>query len=149
MLEWIRALFSGKPKNYKVFISYDHDKDKNFKHLLRAWNKNSDFDFEIDETSPKGKINSQNNHVIKSVLTRKIKQSNCVLVIVGHRTHKSQWVQWEIQQAKQFHLQLVAVKLDRQFTTPPALLKANTSWAMTFNQEAISNALNQAKNKRH
>ena len=39
------------PKN--VFVNNDHSEDFHYKELLRAWDANTDFDFEFDLRSPK------------------------------------------------------------------------------------------------
>ena len=130
----------------KVFISYDHSEDVIYKRLLAAWDANSNFEFEFDDRSPGTAINSTNASVIKAALTTKIKAATHILVIVGAKTYTSDWVTWEIDRAKQSDasLKLVAIKLDKSYTTPPGLLGANTSWAMSFNHASIIKALNDA-----
>jgi len=44
----------------KVFVSYDHSEDVDYKHLLKAWDANSDFDFEFDSRGPDVRIYSDN-----------------------------------------------------------------------------------------
>jgi antiphage defense system Thoeris ThsB-like protein len=131
----------------KVFVSYDHDIDVIHRRLLSAWNANNRFELEFDETSPLVAINSTAAGPIKSALTKRLKQADVLLVIVGKRTHKSSWVKWEIERAKEsdIRLALSAVKIDRESTTPPALLNAGTTWAMAFTHEALLEAISNAK----
>lgn len=132
----------------KVFISYDHSEDAHYKYLLSAWDANSNFEFEFDNRSPSVAIDSTDAVVIKAALTRMMKEADYLLVIVGKKTYTSKWVTWEIDRAKQsdVKLKLAAVKIDRTYTTPPGLLGVGTSWAYSFLQSSVIDALNSAKN---
>ncbi len=130
----------------KVFISYDHSEDVHYKRLLDAWDANTNFEFEFDNHSPSVAIDSNEAAVIKAALTKKMKEAQYLLVIVGKKTYTSKWVNWEIERAKQsdIKLKLAAVKLDREYTSPSGLLGVGTSWAYSFTQDSIISALNKA-----
>ncbi len=130
----------------KVFISYDHSEDLNYKNMLKASDANSNFEFEFDDRSPGTAINSTNAPTIKASLATMIKGATHLLVLVGAKTSTSDWVNWEISRAKEpdANLKLVAVKLDKSNTTPAGLLGAGASWAMSFTQDGIINALDGA-----
>jgi len=130
----------------KVFISYDHSEDVHYKRLLAAWDANSNFEFEFDDRSPGTAINSTNASTIKANLTRMMKDATYLLVIVGAKTYTSDWVTWEIDRAKESdtNLKLVAVKISVSNTSPPGLLNAGATWAMSFTQDAIIKALDDA-----
>jgi len=130
----------------KVFISYDHSEDLRYKDLLRAWDANSIFSFEFDQRSPNEPINSTNASVIKASLTKKMQEADFLLVIVGAKSYTSQWMAWEIQQAKSLKLKLAAVKLSSLNVTPTGLLNTGTQFATSFTQERIIEALRNAKN---
>lgn len=132
----------------KVFISYDHSEDDHYKRLLEAWDANTDFDFQFDQRSPTVAIDSTDAGVVKAALTRMMKESDYLLVIVGAKSYKSSWMTWEIDRAKQadIKLKLAAVKIDRDYATPPGLLGVGTAWAYGFTLEGIVAALNGAKN---
>ena len=125
----------------KVFSSVDYDNDKHYQNLLRAWNANPEFEFTWNETSPIVAIDSRNADAIKATLSRMINEATHFLCIVGKSTAKSRWVDWEIRKAIELKKKLVGVKIDRDNTTPNALLNAGASWAMSFSQEAILKAL--------
>lgn len=131
----------------RVFISYDHDEDAHFKYLLRAWNANDEFEFDMVETSPSRQINSNTDHVIRSALTRKLKAADVLLVIVGEHTHKSDWIRWEIERAQEtdVNLAIVAVKLNSRYISPPALLGVGATWVNGFKQEKLIAALRTAR----
>lgn len=130
----------------KVFISYDHSEDVHYRRLLQAWDANSNFSFEFDDRSPTVAINSSAAPVVQAALTRKMKEADYLLVIVGRLTHTSNWVKWEIGRATQsdVNLRLAAVKIDRDYTTPSGLFGRNTAFAYGFTLENIEGALAQA-----
>jgi len=133
----------------KVFISYDHSEDRHYKELLAAWDANSSFEFEFDQRSPNVAIDSEDAARIKQVLTRKMKEADYLLVIVGDKSHKSKWMRWEIDRAKgdDVRLKLAAVKIDSRNITPSNLLNCGTSFSMSFTRDGIIDALNRATNK--
>jgi hypothetical protein len=128
----------------KVFISYEYENDKHYKNLLLAWDANKQFDFYISDYSADVSINSTGANAIKSVLSRYINQGTVFLVIVGKKTYKSSWVKWEINKAVELGKKIVAVKTDRENTSPDELLGVGASWAMAFTYDAISRAINNA-----
>lgn len=132
----------------KVFVSFDHSEDLHYKNLLKAWNSNPNFDFEFDQRSPDVPINSTSAPVIQSSLTTMMKQADYLLVLIGAKSYGSSWMNWEIQRAKQpdIKLKLAAVKLNYYNSTPSGLLNVSTSFANSFTQDEIINALNKASN---
>jgi MTH538 TIR-like domain (DUF1863) len=125
----------------KVFISYDYTNDKHYKNLLLAWDANKLFDFSISDHSADVGINSTNAGAIKSVLSRYINEATYFLVIVGKHTHKSPWVKWEIEKAVELGKRIVAVKADRENSSPNELLGVGASWAMSFTYQSIIDAI--------
>lgn len=76
------------------------------------------------------------------------------MVIVGkeankqHTDHKEigykNWLNYEVAKAKQHGNKLVAIKLSSTNISPDELLGSGAAWAMSFNQESIIKALNEA-----
>lgn len=140
----------------KVFVSFDYENDKHYKFLLEAWDANPDFDFYFSDLSSK-EIQSWSIPTIKAALTRKINQATYTLVIVGkyansqHKDHKEigykNWLNFEIAKSKENKNKLVAVKIDREYTSPDELLGAGASWAMSFTRDSILKALDEASKK--
>ena len=128
----------------KVFISYDYDNDRDYKNLLIAWSKNSDFDFFVNDQSTDISINSTDSAVVKRAISTAINGSTYFLCLVGKQTYKSPWVDWEIKKAIELGKRLVVVKIDMGNTTPPALLNRKASWAMSFTFDGIKKALDNA-----
>ncbi len=127
-----------------VFISFDYDNDAHYKNLLLAWDKNNDFAFSIYDGSLKDAINSTNAAYIKSQIKPKILAASCLLCIVGDKTSKSPWIDWEIQTAKDASKKLIAVKTAKDNTSPTGLLGSNAKWALSFNFDAIKKAVDEA-----
>lgn len=125
----------------KVFISYDYDHDKHYKNLLLAWDKNKEFDFTFYDASVDVSVDSNDVAAIRRVISARINSCTRFLCIVGQRTHKSSWVDWEIKKAIELKKKLVGVKINRNYTTPPALLGAGASWAFSFTFDSIKEAL--------
>ena len=126
-----------------VFVSFDYDNDRHYKDLLCAWDANPDFDFSFNETFPRVAVDSNDAEAIKSVLAQKIGAATHLLAIIGKYTY-SGWVGWEINKAKELNKKLVAVKIDREYTTPAALFGSGATWAMSFTRDAVLEALKEA-----
>lgn len=133
---------------HKVFISYDHSEDALYKYLLQAWDANDNFDFEFDSRGPNVAINSTEAPIIKTSLTKMMKSATHILVIIGAKSHESDWMTWEIDRAKQADtkLKIAAIKLGKANLTPLGLLNTGTSWATSFTRDRIINALDEATN---
>lgn len=128
-----------------VFISFQYDCDRNYKNLLHAWNNNPNFEFGMYDQSVTVPINSDDASRIKAGITKKMSDSDYVLVIVGKNTHRSEWVNWEIEKAHELGKRIIAVKIDKSYKAPAALYGKNSTWAMSFKQDSIIRALNEAK----
>jgi hypothetical protein len=127
-----------------IFISYDYDYDKHWKNLLVAWDKNGEFDFTFYDASVDVSVNSTDAAAIKRVISARIKGATRFLCIVGKHTHKSAWVNWEIEKAVELKRKLIAVKTDAENTSPDAILGVGASWAMSFTFDAIKKAVDEA-----
>jgi hypothetical protein len=73
-----------------------------------------------------------------------LRRANYLLVIVGQKRHNSPWVAWEIDQAHDYKLKVVGVKIDRGYESPSGLLGVGATWAYAFTRDAIVNALERA-----
>ena len=131
----------------KVFVSYDHSEDVHYKELLRAWDANTDFEFEFELRSPNVAIDSNDASVIQAALTKKMKESDYILVIIGEKSYSSKWMKWEINLAQQVDtkLKFAAVRI-KSTNTLPSGLPDYTSITNGFTLDGIADALNKAKN---
>lgn len=137
----------------RVFVSFDYTNDKHYKFLLDAWDKNKNMDFVFEDCSS-DEIQSDDILRIKAGLTRRINTTTYTLVIIGKEANKKHpdsdkigyknWINFEIAKSKQHGNKLVGVKIDRSYESPEELLNSGASWAMSFTQDAIIKALNEA-----
>ena len=128
----------------KVFISFDYDNDSHYKNLLVAWDKNDHFDFSFYDGSVTVPVNSEDAGPVRRVISRRISSCPRFLCIVGTKTHRSDWVAWEIDKAVELNRKLIAVKTGRSNTSPSNLLGEGASWALSFTFDAIKKALDES-----
>ena len=130
----------------KVFVSYDHSEDVRYKYLLQAWDANTEFDFEFDQRSPNKPIDSIEASVIQASLTKRMKYSEYILIIIGEKSYSSKWMRWEIERAKRpdTNLKFSAIKI-KSGNINPFGLPGNTAIANGFELDKIVAALNNAK----
>jgi Thoeris protein ThsB, TIR-like domain len=128
----------------KVFISYDYDNDRNYKNLLLAWDKNSDFDFGMSDQSADVSINSTNATAIKRAISAKINNATYFLCIIGKKTNESSWVKWEIKKAVELKKKIIAVKTDTTNTSPNEIIGVGAKWALSFTFTSIKKAIDDA-----
>jgi len=82
----------------RVFISFKaEDRDK--VQGLRLLAKNTDFDLDFYDESVKIAINSKDADYIKSKIREKISRAGVILCIISEDTYKSDWVNWELNEA--------------------------------------------------
>jgi hypothetical protein len=137
----------------KVFVSFDYEKDKHYYFLMKAWDANSDFEFSFSDYTSK-EIKSDSIPVIKANLTKKINEATYTLVIIGIDANKrhidsaeigyKNWQNFEIAKSKLNYNKLVGVKIDSSYESPDEILNSGASWALSFKQESIIDALNKA-----
>ena len=137
----------------KVFVSFDYTNDKQYKYLLDAWDANKNMDFVFNDCSS-DEIHSDNIPTVKAALTRRINTTTYTLVIIGkeaneqHKDHDAigykNWINFEIAKSKEHKNKLVAVKIDKSYESPDEILNSGAKWAMSFTQDAIIKALNEA-----
>ena len=137
----------------KIFVSFDYENDKHYKFLLQAWDENDKFEFTFADHSSQ-EINSDEISRVKAALSRKIASADVTLVIIGKEADKKHadseeigfrnWINFEVAKSIELDKSLVAVKLKSDYTSPEELLGSGASWAMSFTEENIINALTKA-----
>ncbi len=137
----------------KIFICFDYDNDRRYRHLLSALSENTGSAIQFEDLTPE-EIQSYDVGRIKAALTSRIKNSTHILAIVGkhandrHRdslfigTRNWQW--WEIEKGREEELGIIAVKIENSNSTPEPLLGSGASWARSFSVDSIVNAINAA-----
>lgn len=137
----------------KVFISFDYDKDRNYRYLLSAFNKNPEISLVYADHTP-NEILSNDIGRIKAVLTSKIRSATHTLVLIGedaNKKHKSSqligevnWQHWEVARSIQERKKIIAVKLAPSLAIIPVLNTAKIKWVSNFTVPGISNAIMQS-----
>jgi hypothetical protein len=109
--------------------------------MLKAWSENEKFEIEFDDVSADIGIKSKSDGALKRVLSRKIKEADVLLVIVGEKTYRRQWVTWEVEKALELRKRIVAVKIESTYESPKELLGVGVKWAKSFDYKAIKAAM--------
>jgi hypothetical protein len=123
----------------KVYISYDYANDRPYKNLLLAWNDKEEFNplVLVSDIYEDNNLDSE----IQKVIADKLNQASVFLVIVGHNTYQSKWVEWEINQALDRELPVLIVKTDSKNQIPQNLFKVKTVQVDSFIFQVISDAI--------
>jgi hypothetical protein len=139
--------------NRKVFVSFDWENDRRYKHLLEAWHANREFQFRFNDASS-GEIDSNDIGRVKAALTSKIREADLTLVIVGaeantpHRQRAAigyrNWINFEIAKSIEAGNRIAAVRLESWYTAPEELARASVSWANGFSEAEVIRALRYA-----
>lgn len=134
----------------KIFVSFDFEKDRQYKYTLNMWNSNPQFEFTCDDRSP-SEIQTDSVSVVKNVLSRKINEATAVIVIVGVDANKlhsdwreigyRNWQNYEIAKAKELGKRLIAVQINSQYEYPEELKNSNATRVYSFTQDAIVKAV--------
>jgi len=134
----------------RVFISFDYDNDRHYRYLLNALAANPNSAVELTDGTP-GEIQSSDIARIKAVLTRRIREADVTLVIVGeyansyHRDWMSigyrNWQCWEVAKSYEEGNRLIAVKIKASYSAPETLYGKGATWINGFDTAAIARAL--------
>lgn len=134
----------------KIFVSFDFEKDRQYKYTLNMWSANSSFEFTCDDRSP-SEIQTNSVSVVKNVLSRKINEASAVVVIVGEDANKlhpdwreigyRNWQNYEVAKAKELGKRLIAVQLNSLYSYPEELIGANAIRVYSFTHDEIVKAV--------
>jgi hypothetical protein len=137
----------------KVCISFDWHNDRDYRYLMSAWIANPNNIIDFDDLTP-GAIDTNDISRVKGVLTTQIRAATHTLVLIGAQANTKHsdsdkigtrnWIWWEIEQSKAEGNKLIAVKLKSDNPTPDPLLNSGAKWAMSFTQDAVFKAINEA-----
>jgi hypothetical protein len=96
-------------KEFKIFISHSWSYTSDLEALQKLLNERGYFNVEFLEASKKIPINSENATYVKSVLRKRISESNIVLALAGVYATHSEWMIWELDTAIANSIPIVGV----------------------------------------
>lgn len=145
--------FSSKAKKKNIFISFNYTDDNRYRNLLSALAKNTRSEVQFEDYTP-SEIKSYDVGRIKAALTRRIKDSDYTLVVIGENANQRHpdylkigtrnWQWWEIEKADEENHKFIAVKIKNANPTPDPLKGKGATWARSYNVDAIVKAINDA-----
>ena len=96
-------------KTYSLFISHSWDHSDVLQNLKTLLNSRGYFPAEYTQIEKDFPINSERAWVIKANITKRLEQSDIVLAIAGIFASYSDWMQWEMDKAKELGLKIIGV----------------------------------------
>lgn len=134
----------------KLFVSFDYERDGRYYFLLKAWNANPSFEFEVIDRTP-SEIRTERVDVVKRVLSRKIDEADFALVLIGrdinlphpdrHEIGYTNWQNYEVARSVQLGKRLIGVRLQRGNPLPEELRRKGCRVLEGFIEEGIVGAL--------
>lgn len=131
----------------KTYVCFDGDKDINYYRLMCAWKQREGINFNFFNAHDlnTARDDSQENS-IKRQLRERLKNTAVLVVLIGeHTRYLYRFVRWEIEQAIQFGLPIIAVNLNgfRQLDPDrcPPIIRNELAIHVSFNAKIIQYAL--------
>lgn len=108
-----------------IFLSFVQE-DLTLVNLFRGQSKNNNNDLEFSDFSVQDPFNSSNSIYIQKQITSLINRSSVVICLIGTVTHKSRWVDWEMEKARELGKGILGVRLHSSFQDfPPSVFNFN------------------------
>ena len=129
----------------RVFISFDYEADLDQVNGLRGLIQNPNHELEAYDESVRKPIDSEDSTYIKRQLREKIKRSSVTLCLISATTHKSRWVDWELEESDRQGNAIIAMALKGvKEAVLPTLIKEKRltfhSWAPNLLIDLIAQA---------
>lgn len=96
-------------KTYSLFISHSWDYDDKLQDLKNLINSRDYFPAEYTQIERSCPINSDRAAVVKANITKRLEVSDVVLAIAGVFASHSDWMQWEMDKAKELGLKVIGI----------------------------------------
>jgi len=94
--------------------------------ILLRWNTNVNFSF--FDRSLVDQVNSDDPAYIRQCIRDRMKGTSVTVVLIGEMTHKSSWVEWEIEESEERGNGLLGIKLKgREAAMVPNGLRARSA----------------------
>lgn len=130
-----------------VFVSHHHKDDAQVTNLTQLLNSKG---YDVRNSSIRAKPANQERldkgmirpEVIRRLLRMKISWSSTVIVLIGKETHRRDWVDWEIREAKAQGKRIVGVyERGGSESEIPAALKKYADTICKWNADSILSAI--------
>lgn len=131
----------------KTYVAFDGDEDMRFYNLMKAWKQNDNTNFNFyDAHDLNTARDSSMEESIKHQLSIRLQNSKVFVLLIGERTKfLYKFVRWEIEQAINRELPIIAVNLNRQINYDvnncPPILKNQTAIHVAYNPRIMQYAL--------
>lgn len=96
-------------KTYSLFISHSWDYDDTLKNLKDLLDSRGYFPAVYTQVEKDCPINSEKAAVVKANITKRLNESDVLLAIAGLYASYSEWMQWEMDKAKELGLNVIGV----------------------------------------
>lgn len=96
-------------KEYRLFISHSWDHDDVLQDLKNLIDSRGYFPATYTQIEKDCPIDSDKAWVIKANITKRLQESDVVLAIAGVYASYSEWMQWEMDKAKDLGLKVIGV----------------------------------------
>lgn len=131
----------------KTYVCFDGDSDMNYYRLMCAWKQHDDigFDFYNAHDLNSARDDSQEES-IKRQLRERLKNSKVFIVLIGEKTrYLHRFVRWEMEQAINMDLPIIAVNLNgqrkRDDNRCPPVIRTELAIHVSFNAAILQYAL--------
>jgi len=137
------------PKN-RTYIAFEGDNDIHYYYLMKAWKHNqrdffSDFNF-YDAHDINSSRDSSKEESIKAQLRLRLSESRLFVLLIGTSTkYLYKFVRWEIEQAIERNIPIIAINLngkrEMDANLCPSILQSQLAIHISFSQKIIEHTL--------
>ena len=129
----------------RVFLSFDYD-DHAQVNGLRGVMRNPNHELEAYDESLSKAIESKNKAYVRQVIGEKIRRSSVTVCLISATTHKSEWVDWELEESDRQGNTIIPMALkgvDRAVL--PTLIKQKSLTFHPWNPDLLNDLIAKAK----
>lgn len=131
----------------RVFISF-HAEDRPQVSGFRLMMNNPNVNLDLHDESLQEPIRSERGAYIRNIIYPKIRRASVVVCLIGNGTGWREWVDWELETARELDKGLCGVRLKESYGRTPPLLKNVQAPIARFNVQEIIAAIECAAARR-
>ncbi len=131
----------------KTYVAFDADNDIIYYRMMQAWkhNDNTSFNF-YDAHDLNNLMSTSSEDTIKAKLAERLRNTKIFVLLIGESTkYLHKFVRWEIEQAIQRKIPIVAVNLNEKksmdSTLCPPILRDQLAVHVSFKQKILEYAI--------